>query len=135
MKSPYFVAGILGLFAGIYASRIIMERALQLLTPEEKLKLLDGFTRQRMFGAIPLWLVIGLMVSVLYLPHEKVAIAFLGTCVLFIGAMVAQQIYVVRRLHALSIAEGYCRAAVRAQWLSRLGFLCFFGGMAATLLA
>ena len=133
MNSPYFIAGIVGLFAGIYASRIVMERALRLLTAEDKLKLLDGFSKMRMFGSIPLLLVVGLMVSVLYLPHEKIAMAYLGTCILFIGAMVAQQIYVARRLRALSIAEGYCRAAARAQWLSRFGFLCFFGGMAATL--
>lgn len=133
MNSPYFIIGIAGLFAGIYASRVIMERALRLLTQEDKLKLVDGFSKLRMFGSIPLLLVLAMMVGVLYLPHERIAPAYLGTCVLFIGAMVAQQIYVSRQLRALSIAEDYCRAASRAQWLSRLGFLCFFGGMAATL--
>jgi hypothetical protein len=134
MNSPYFVIGIAGLFAGIFASRIIMERALRLLTAEDKLKLLDGFSKLRMFGSIPLLLALGLMMGALFLPHEKIAPAYLAACVVFLASMVFQQFYVRRRLRALAVAEGYRRSAVRAQWLAQLGFLCFFGGMAATLL-
>ena len=70
MNVPYFIVGLMGLFAGIYAGRVIMERALRLLTAEDKLKLIDGFTNLRVFESIPLLLVLALMVGVLFLPHE-----------------------------------------------------------------
>jgi hypothetical protein len=50
--SPLIYIGLAAFFLGMIASRILAERALRLLTSDEKLRLLDSFSHLRAFGSI-----------------------------------------------------------------------------------
>ena len=52
-------SGYIALFAGVIVSRIINERGYRILSNEEKVRLMDGFSKARAYSLIPLLLLIG----------------------------------------------------------------------------
>jgi hypothetical protein len=126
MDSLLYYVGMVGMLAGLITNRALSERATRLLSAEEKLILLDNFSRLRAFGAVPLalialiFLAIGRLPVTIFLPCYFTTWALLGTFVTW------QSIYVHRRLRELDISESYRSALTRAQWYSKAGFLLIF---------
>jgi len=52
-------SGYIALFAAVIVSRIINERDYRILSNEEKVRLMDGFSKARAYSLIPLLLLIG----------------------------------------------------------------------------
>src|SRR5262245_26704093 len=82
--------GIIGLclmFGAIVVSRVYGERALKTLTPEQKVRLLDGFSRFRVLNLIPIVvLFIGYVGGLRYFPEhatELVIASLIAVLVLF----------------------------------------------------
>jgi hypothetical protein len=124
--NPLLYIGLAAFFVGMIASRILSERALRLLTPDEKLRLLDSFSRLRAFGSIPLVLLVFIFFSITSFPPQFVMPGFLGAWALFAGFVAWQHYFVHRRLRELAISESYRAAFSRAQWVSRSGFIALF---------
>jgi hypothetical protein len=53
------ISGYIALFAAIIVSRIINERGYRVLSDEEKVRLMDGFSKTRAYSLIPLLILIG----------------------------------------------------------------------------
>jgi hypothetical protein len=126
MFPALFYIGLAGMFTGLIVSRILLERALRLLSADEKLRLLDNFSRLRAFGSIPLVLIAFMFFAIAGLPPSFMLPAYFGTWALFIGFIWLQSRYVHRRLCELGIGEVFRAAFARAQWCSRAGFLALF---------
>jgi len=124
--NPLIYIGLAAFFIGLIASRILSERALRLLTPDEKLRLLDSFSRLRAFGSIPLVIIVFIFFSISSFPPRFALPAFFGAWALLGGFIAWQQFFVQRRLRELSISETYRAAYSRTLWASRAGFIALF---------
>lgn len=126
MFEPLFYVGLALLLAGLFGSRFVAERAMKLLSPEEKLALLDSFSRLRVFGGLPLVFLVFFFFGIGYLPQVWIWPAYLGGCVLFIIYFVIIHRIVSQRLSGLGINARYQAAYNRARWVSYSGWFAFF---------
>ena len=133
MAPPFFIAGVVAMFAGLIIGRILSEKALRHLSAEEKLVLIDGFSRLRMYGWIPLVVILASFVALLFSSHEWRVPGFFGLFAAFLGLIAWKHCYVRRRLRQLSVSGAYCRTITLAQVVSLLGFLTFFVCLAVTM--
>ena len=134
MAPPFFTAGFVAMFAGLIIGRILGEKALRHLTSDEKLALVDGFSRLRMYGWLPLLLIMACFVALLFSPHEWRVPGFVALFAALLGLIAWKHFYVRRRLRQLSVSEAYCRTITLAQFVSLLGFLIFFVCVAITMM-
>lgn len=108
MKSETYVfIGVLVYFATLVLNRFLAERNYNSLTPEDRLKLTDGFSRHRSLATyIPIGIML-LAVAVGKIYHQATAIAFpLGVAMVLILSFVLQ-LAILRRLKELSLPEEY----------------------------
>jgi hypothetical protein len=126
MFGPLFFIGLLLFLGGLFGSRFLAERATKLLSAEEKLALLDSFHGLRVFGALPLVLLVFSFFGITYLPPVWIWPAyFAGWALLTLYFGIMHQI-ISRRLTELGINATYRAAHNRARLLSYFGFLAFF---------
>jgi hypothetical protein len=126
MFSPLFFAGLVLLVAGVIGGRFLGERATKLLTPQEKLILLDSFSRLRVFGSLPLLFVFFSFFGIGYLPAAWMWPAYFAAWALVAIYFVIVHRLVSRRLRELAINPDFQKAHAKARWMSYFGFLAFF---------
>ena len=119
------IPGLVVMCACVLGGRIMLERALQLLSPEQKVKMLDSFSRNRVtyiaaaFGAMILYAVVqnlGMSFEVSYF-----AALILPLMVLMVWSHVSS----VRKLRTLAIPDAYVRAFHRSRALGYAGIGIF----------
>ena len=99
---------------------------MKLLSPEEKLRLLDSFSRLRVFGALPLLLIFFSFFGIGYLPQSLMwPVYFLGWALVAVYFLVVHRL-VFRRMAELGINTEYQSAHRKARLLSYAGFAAFF---------
>jgi hypothetical protein len=126
MLTPLIFVGFVLLIAGVIGSRYLGERALKLLSPEEKLKLLDSFSGLRAFGAVPLLLVFISFLGVSYLPSGWYWPAYFGACVLVGIYFVIIHRLIFRKMRDLGINANYIAAQQKVRWCAYGGIIAFF---------
>ena len=126
MFTPLFIAGLVLLLVGLFGSRYLAERDMRLLSSEEKLKLLDSFSRFRVFGALPLLLIAFSFFGIGYLPQGWMWPAYFGAWVLIAVYLIVIHKLIFRRLCELGINAEYVAAHRRVRWVSYGGFAAFF---------
>jgi hypothetical protein len=121
--------GIVIFCALALGSRALGERALAGLSANEKVRLLDGFSRHRIYLLIP---VMGLTVLILLasqrMPEHAVEIAT-AHIALSLALIVGINVVVLR---SLSLPEAYLRRFLVARALTFVGLLILLGAMAYT---
>jgi hypothetical protein len=113
-------------FTGLIASRIMAERALKLLSSDEKLLLIDSFSKMRIYAPLS-YLV--LVFAFLSLRHVVVGFfwpSYFALVILFALIEVITHRMVLHRLKALNINQAYQKAYSRSRYASDLGFLLTF---------
>jgi hypothetical protein len=126
MLTPLAFPGFVLLIAGMFAGRFFTERATKLLSAQEKLTLLDSFSRLRVFGGLPLACIFLSFFGMGYLP------ARLGWPAYFVAWVLAAVYFVIvhrvvsRGMRELGINPTFQKAHMKARWLSYFGFLAFF---------
>jgi hypothetical protein len=123
-------SGFVALLVAMAASRIINERAMRSLTPEQKVRLIDGFSGARAYSLIPLVLLVGafwLLSSRPEVDKKYLAIGYFSLLILFVIVQVA---FSQRKLGQLDLPQNYRRMFSLAQVVSCLGAAWFFFVMA-----
>ena len=126
MNTPFLIGLIIFLLCA-FGARLISERALGALPPEQKVKLIDAFSGMRMYGL--LW-TIGLLGAYFALPTllpnaPMLSLSIsLGLAVIF---LVVRQVMVRKKLNALEVDAAYKRKVMMAQLLIGLGLVVFIG--------
>ncbi len=126
MLSPMFTAGIVLLFVGLFLSRYLAERDLKFLSSDEKVKLLDAFSRFRAFGSLPLILIVLSFVGIGYLPTAWAWAAYFGVWLLVGIYFFWMHRLVFRRMRELGINSEYMSRHNRVRLVSYSGFAAFF---------
>jgi len=120
------VLGVGVVLGASLTARVISERSLRLLTAEQKVLLIDSFSRTRvLFPSVVLGMAMLYLVSIgLGAPVRPLAYA---TFAALIGLMAWRHVAVARRLRTLDMPEAYRRAVRWAGVLTYAGLAVFIG--------
>ena len=126
MFPPLFVAALVLLLTGLFGSRYLAERAMKLLSSDEKLKLLDSFSRLRVFGSLPLLVIFFSFFGIGYLPAGLMWPAYFAAWLVVVVYFILIHRLIFRRMTEIGINARYQAAHRRARWLLYSGFAAFF---------
>jgi hypothetical protein len=126
MFTPLFIAGLVLLLVGLFAGRYMAERSMKLLSPDEKLKLLDSFSRLRVFGSLPILIIGFLFMGMGYLPQSLMWPAYFTGWALIAVFFVVIHLYVFRKLREFGINAEFLSAHSKARWVQYGGWIAFF---------
>jgi uncharacterized membrane protein (DUF485 family) len=126
MFTPLFIAGLVLLLAGLFVGRYLAERSMKLLSPDEKLKLLDSFSRLRVFGSLPMLIVFFSFFGIGYLPQSLMWPAYFAAWALVAAYFIVIHIYVFRKMREFGINAEFLSAHNKARWVQYGGWIAFF---------
>lgn len=120
------ISGFIALFAAIIGSKIINERAFRALADDEKLRLMDGFSKTRAYALIPLFVIIGLyflLITQTNLDKGLMLISYFSLLLVFVVIRTAMNH---KKLVNLQMPIAYRRLFALSQVLSLVGMAWFF---------
>jgi hypothetical protein len=120
------VSGFIALFVAVIVSRIINERGYRALNDEEKIRLMDGFSRARAYSMIPLLVLIGgyyLLMSKTDIDKSILSIGYFGLLIAFV---VVRSVMNHKKLASMKLPEVYRRYFTISQIVSLVGVAWFF---------
>jgi len=120
------VSGIIALLVAMIASRFLSERGYRTLSPEQKLRLMDGFSSTRMYSMGPLLVLIAafwFLMTQTDVNRQVVTMTFFG---LLIAYVITRTVMNQRKLHVLDMPAEYRRSFLIAQAVSLAGIAWFF---------
>ena len=123
---PLFIAGMVLFMVGLFSSRYMAEHSTKLLSPDEKLKLMDSFPRLRVFASLPIMIIGILFIGIGYLPQSLMWPAYFTGWALIAVYFVILHLYVSRKLSVLVINAEYLSAYSKARWVQYGGWIAFF---------
>jgi hypothetical protein len=113
--------GVGVLLAAVFAGRLINERGMRVLNPEQKARFVDAFATERKYSMVPLLAVV--VVFIAYpgrLPMWALLLALLGY-------VIAMSIFSVRKMRSIALPDSYVRAYTAARALQVGGLIVYFG--------
>lgn len=113
-------------FVSIIASRIINERGYRKLNSDEKLRLMDGFSKTRAYSMLPLLVLIAayyFFMTQINVDNRSLTICYFFLLVLYV---VVCSFLNQRKLVQLELPADYRRMFMISQTVSFLGIACFF---------
>lgn len=120
------MSGFVVLLAAIVASRMISERGYRALDSDEKLRLMDGFSKTRSYSMIPLLILIAAywyLMTQTSMDKSILNVAYFGLLIIYV---VVRSILNQAKLTQLEMPAGYRRMFSIAQVVSFLGVAWFF---------
>ena len=119
-------SGFIALLVAIVISRFINERGYRTLEPDQKLRLMDGFSATRMYSMVPLLVLVAafwFLVTKTDVNKQLVTIAYFGLLAIYV---VVRTILNQKKLTTLEMPQQYRRSFMIAQAISLVGFAWFF---------
>ena len=119
-------SGFIALLVAIVISRFINERGYRALEPDQKLRLMDGFSATRMYSMVPLLVLVAafwFLVTKTDVNKQVVTIAYFGLLAIYV---VVRTILNQKKLTTLEMPQQYRRSFMIAQAISLVGFAWFF---------
>jgi hypothetical protein len=123
------MSGFVVLLGTLVVSRILHEKGYRRLDPEQKIRLMDGFSATRAYGLIPLVLLIAaywLLMSQTEVDKSLLTIAYFASLIAYLGirAFLTQ-----RKLDQLAMPAPYRNSYTAAQTVSFVGLAWFLFAM------
>ncbi|MEM9478728.1 MAG: hypothetical protein AAGA58_03600 [Verrucomicrobiota bacterium] len=125
-------SGYIALFAAIIVSRIINERGYRVLSDEEKVRLMDGFSKARAYSLIPLLILIGGYYFLMTKSDLNRGMLSIGYFVLLIGFVVIRSVMNHKKMKTLDLPDSYRRMFTISQVVSLIGVAWFFYALFGT---
>lgn len=119
-------SGFIALLVAIVISRFINERGYRTLEPDQKLRLMDGFSATRMYSMVPLLVLVAafwFLVTKTDVNKQMVTTAYFGLLAIYV---VVRTILNQKKLTTLEMPQQYRRSFMIAQAISLVGFAWFF---------
>ena len=124
-------SGFIALFVAVIVSRIINERGYRVLNDEEKIRLMDGFSKTRAYSMIPLLVLIGGYYLLMTKTNIDKSILSFGYFGLLIAFVVVRSVMNHKKLASMKLPEIYRRHFTISQVVSLVGVAWFFYTMFA----
>lgn len=123
---PIAIAIFLGC---VLISRIMGERALRQLSPDEKVRLLDAFSTLRAYSFVPLIVIVLAAIGLPKLfPNGPwwLSILVLSACGIYV---VALHVFEVRKIGKLGLPQSYTHRHFSSRYISYVGIVILFCGL------
>ncbi len=113
----------------VIVSRILNERALRQLTPDQKVRLLDGFASMRAYGSVPIVLILLVVFGLQEMfPDGPWWLSLLALGAFLVYAVV-MHFMVARKLGTLDFPESYTRQVLLCRHIHHLGLAIMIAGV------
>ena len=113
----------------VIVSRILSERALRQLSPDQKVRLLDGFASIRAYSFVPIVLIAMIAFGLPEMfPDGPWWLSWLGLGAFLVYAVV-MHFMVARKLYSLDMPGSYTRQALLCRHMNHLGLAIVFAGL------
>jgi len=132
-ENLYALVGILGFVFAVFAGRFVLGKAGRLLSPDENGILFRVTASLRVYGFIPVGLIILVFFALPKVPFEYKLKAQATTGVLLAAYFVFIHILTVSKMRQGGVPETYLRSYNRSRVFWYAGFVILFAGMAAQL--
>ncbi len=119
--NPLLISGVVLMLVSIAVSRLLHERGYRQLTPEEKLRLMDGFSATRAYSIIPLMIGLGVYWVLSNQPGINQRALGTGFVVAFAAYIVLRLYFNYRKIVALEMPPHYRSAYVSSQGIALAG--------------
>ena len=119
--------GFIILLCYVALSRVISEKGLRRLQAEQKVKLLDSFSKMRMYYTIPPIVLLGFFFFLIYRFKELSFYWFWGFIVLIIAFQLVMTYIIVKKLKSIDMPLEYIRKAIFARWIIFAGLIILIG--------
>ncbi len=126
------ISGLIVILIAMVVSRMINKRGYRLLTDDEKLRLMDGFSKDRAYSLIPILALIGLYWFLMTKTDIEQGFLNIGYFVLLIAYILVRSVLCQKKLTRLNISDQYKKLFTAAQVVSLLGLAWFFFTMFQT---
>ena len=120
------ISGIIALFLSVIISRIINEKGYRSLTSEEKVCLMDGFSKSRAYSMIPMLVLIGVYYLLMSRTSLDKGILTLSYFCLLVAYVIVRIVFNHKKLLKINMPKVYLRYFTIAQIVSVLGVAWFF---------
>ncbi len=120
------LSGVFVLFVAILVSRILNEKGYRKLSPEEKLRLMDGFSTIRIFSIVPLLLLIALFWFLSTQTETRLQMLTVGYFKLLILYVLTRSFLNQKKLLQLRLPKAYQQTFALSQAVSLAGVAWFF---------
>ena len=120
------IPGFIVLLVAVVISRSINERGNRTLKPDEKLRLMDGFSATRMYSMVPLLALVAafwFLLTKTEVNKRVVTMCYFGLLALYV---VVRTILNQKKLTTLEMPQQYRRSFMIAQAISLVGVAWFF---------
>jgi hypothetical protein len=120
------ISGFVALFVSMIVSRILNERAYQKLGSDEKLRLMDGFSKSRAYSLVPLLVLIAafwVLLTQTGLDRQLISIGYFAALIVYV---LVRSVMNQRKLISLGMPAEYRQMFTLAQVLSFVGLAWFF---------
>lgn len=113
----------------VIVSRILNERALRQLSPDQKVRLLDGFASIRAYSFVPIVLIAMIAFGLPEMfPDGPWWLSWLGLGAFLVYAVV-MHFMVARKLYSLDLPECYTRQVLLCRHIHHMGLIIIFAGV------
>lgn len=112
--------GVVVLLLAVFGGRLINERGMSVLTPEQKARFIDAFSTQRKYSLLPLIAVVLLSAA---FPGRLPIWALLSALVAYV---VAISVLGVRKMRSIELPGSYIRSYTTSQAFQIGGLLVYF---------
>ncbi|WP_438004894.1 hypothetical protein WME89_40040 [Sorangium sp. So ce321] len=113
----------------IVGSRVMSERALSALSASDKARLVDGFSKQRIFTLVPVIALLILNYAAIKLAPERTTEIFAAVIALTVALLIAGNVLAVRKLRALGLPGSYIRKYVACRAVSLVAMMLLVGSV------
>lgn len=120
------ISGYIALLLAFLVGRIANERGLHYLNDKEKVRLLDGFSKARSYGTLPVLVLVAIYFLLLSQTHLSRSVLTICYFVFLIGIIVARTILSHKKFKMLEIPTSYQKCFLIGQLISLAGLAWFF---------
>ncbi len=127
--SNVFIISIVVLCVCIVISRIMSEKGLKTLSPEQKVSLLDEFSNQRKYSFIPIILILIVYIVVVHFFPEQSVTLYLVFIFCLLAYLVIMNIVTSKKLKKLGLPKSCLKLYLASRFVYYFGLVIFLGSI------
>ncbi|WP_437925052.1 hypothetical protein WMF37_39400 [Sorangium sp. So ce291] len=113
----------------IVGSRVMSERALSALSASDKARLVDGFSKQRIYILVPVIALLVLNYAAIKLAPERTTEIVAAVIALTVALLVVGNVLAVRKLRSLGLPGSYIRKYLASRAVSLVAMMLLVGSV------
>ena len=120
--SQLIIIGVISVLVGLIVSRLVAEKALLILSQQEKARLVDDFANLRKYGQIPIIVALGIYMGIEFYGLSVADTALIALLIVFLLYLIVSQLIITKKLTSMNLPESYVKKYKLSRYVYNLGF-------------